>query len=275
MAGCRIVRPLAPMNTAEPLMMDAIRYHPLLLFVLSLLAMWLAARAGAYVRGRKSLEEEGLRQDFDVVQAATLTLLGLIIGFSFSMAIGRYDQRKNLEEEEANAIGTAYVRADLLPAADGDKLRPLLRDYLDQRILFYTIRDIEQLAAMDARTSRLQAELWATIRGPAAAHPTPIVGLVVVAINDVINAQGYSQAAFWNRIPAAAWGLMLAMALCANFLIGYGSRNSRMGYALLFVLPLVVGISFMLIADIDTPRRGLIHVLPQNLMSLAESLRPR
>lgn len=263
------------MNPVEPLMMDPIRYHPLLLFVLSLLAMWLAARAGSYVRGRKSLEDEGLRQDFDVVQAATLTLLGLIIGFSFSMAIGRYDQRKNLEEAEANAIGTAYVRADLLPAADGDRLRPLLRDYLDQRILFYTIRDFDQVAPMDARTARLQSELWATIRGPAATHPTPIVGLVVVAINDVINAQGYSQAAFWNRIPAAAWGLMLAMALCANFLIGYGSRNSRMGYALLFVLPLVVGISFMLIADIDTPRRGLIHVLPQNLMSLAESLRPR
>ncbi len=275
MADRRLDRPFLPLNPPESISMEAIRYHPLLLFVLSLVVMWLAARAGAFVRGKRTLQEEGIREDFDVVQAATLTLLGLIIGFSFSMAIGRYDQRKNLEEEEANAIGTAYVRADLLPAADGDKLRPLLRDYLDQRILFYTVRDSDQIATMDARTARLQGELWATIRAPAAAHPTPIVGLAVVAINDVINSQGYSQAAFWNRIPAAAWGLMLAMAVCANFLVGYGSRNSRMGYALLFVLPVVVAISFMLIADIDAPRRGLILVVPQNLQSLAESLRPR
>ena len=66
------------------------------------------------------------REDFGVVQAATLTLLGLIIGFSFSMAIGRYDQRKNYEEAEANAIGTEYVRAGLLPAADATKVRAQL-----------------------------------------------------------------------------------------------------------------------------------------------------
>ena len=73
--------------------------------------------------------------------AATLTLLGLIIGFSFSMAISRYDQRKNYEEAEANAIGTEYVRADLLPAADAERMHGLLRNYLDQRVLFYQTRD--------------------------------------------------------------------------------------------------------------------------------------
>ena len=86
---------------------------------------------------RLSLETEA-REDFNVIRAATLTLLGLLIGFSFSMAIGRYDQRKNYEEEEANAIGTEYFRADLLPAADAAKVRALLLDYLDQRVLFYS-----------------------------------------------------------------------------------------------------------------------------------------
>jgi hypothetical protein len=67
--------------------------------------------------------EEDIREDFGVIQTATLTLLGLIIGFTFSMAVGRYEQRKNYEEAEANAIGTEYVRADLLPGADAARVR--------------------------------------------------------------------------------------------------------------------------------------------------------
>ena len=92
-------------------------------------------------------------------------------------------------------------------------------------------------------------------------------------MNDVLNSQGYTQAAWWNRIPTAAWGLMLLIAICSNLLVGYGARSSRTGKPLLLVLPLVVSISFFLIADIDSPRGGVIHANPQNLMSLSESLR--
>ena len=74
--------------------------------------------------------------DFGLILAATLTLLALIIGFSFSMATARYDQRKNYEEQEANAIGTEYVRADLLSPVEAAKVRSLLGSYLDQRVLF-------------------------------------------------------------------------------------------------------------------------------------------
>ena len=96
-------------------------HYPLLVLALSFITMWLSVRSGrSFLRRRYKLSEE-MREDFNVIQAATLTLLALIIGFSFSMAISRYDQRKNLEEEEANAIGTEYVRADLLSAADGAK----------------------------------------------------------------------------------------------------------------------------------------------------------
>ncbi len=252
--------------------MEYLRYHPLLLFVVSFLLMLAVAAFGSYLHLRKGDLDDGTRQDFDVVLAATLTLLGLIIGFSFSMAISRYDQRKNLEEEEANAIGTAYVRADLLPAADGARMRPLLRDYLDERIKFYLTRDEVLLKDIGSRTTKLQNELWAAVRAPATAQPSPITALVVVSINDVLNSQGYTQAAWWNRIPTAAWSLMGAMALCCNFLVGYGTRGKG-GLKLLLVLPLVVGIAFLLIADIDSPRRGIIHVTPQNLHSLVESLK--
>ena len=97
----------------------------------------LSALIGASFLMRQRKLEEDIREDFGVILAATLTLLGLIIGFSFSMAMSRYDQRKNYEAAEANAIGTEYVRADLLPASDAAKVRALLRDYLDQRVLFY------------------------------------------------------------------------------------------------------------------------------------------
>ena len=215
--------------------------------------------------------EEKERSDFGIVLGAALTLLGLIIGFSFSMAVNRYDQRKNYEEAEANAIGTEYVRADLLPAADAAQVQELLRKYTDLRVRFYTTRDDSRLAKAYADTAQLQNELWSKVQGVAANQPTPVVALALSGMNDVLNSQGYTQAAWWNTIPVAAWILMIAIAMCCNFLIGYGAhRNGRL---LFFIVPFVVSLSFFLIADIDSPRRGVIKVAPQNLMALAQSLR--
>lgn len=245
---------------------------PLFVLVVTFFGLWLSAWIGTIFSRRRRNVDEGAREDFGVILAATLTLLGLIIGFSFSMAISRYDQRKNLEEAEANAIGTEFVRADLLPAADAAKVRALLGTYLDQRVIFYTTRDEQQLREINAKTAQLQAELWSVVKVPAMAQPTPVMALAVAGMNDVLNSQGYTQAAWWNRIPHAAWGLMAAMAICCNLLIGYGAHNAKMEARLLLVLPLVVALSFFLIADIDSPRGGVIRVSPQNLLSLAASL---
>ena len=245
--------------------------YPIIFFFVSFVTLFLSAWAGATLFRRRKLED-GAREDFGVIQAATLTLLGLILGFSFSMAISRYDHRKNLEEEEANAIGTEFLRADLLPAADAAKVKALLRDYTEQRIAFYRTRDQEEYRQITLRTAKLQGELWSAVQVPAVAHPTPLSALAVAGMNDVLNSQGYTQAAWWNRIPGSAWGLMIAMAICCNVLIGYGARNFNAERWLLLVLPLVVSITFMLIADIDSPRGGLIRVHPQNLTNLHESL---
>jgi hypothetical protein len=188
------------------------------------------------------------------------------------MAISRYDQRKNYEEAEANAVGTEYVRADLLPAADTAKVRALLGTYLNQRVLFYTTRDPHQLSQIDSQTAQLQAELWAAVRAPVVAQPTPLGALAVAGMNDVLNSQGYTQAAWWNRIPTAAWGLMAAIAICCNLLVGYGVRGQKASPPLLLVLPLVASIAFFLIAEIDSPRGGVIRVSPQNLIRLSEPL---
>jgi hypothetical protein len=190
------------------------------------------------------------------------------------MAVSRYDQRKNYEEEETNAIGTEYVRADLLPPASADKVRSLLSKYLHQRILFYTNRDARELAQINDATARLQAELWSSVHVAASGQPSPVVALAVSGMNDVLNSQGYTQAAWWNRIPVEGWALMVLIAGCANALLGYGARESQTNRTLLLVLPLMISIAFFLIADIDTPRRGLIRVSPQNLISLSHSLHP-
>jgi hypothetical protein len=212
------------------------------------------------------------REAFGVILAATLTLLGLIIAFTFSMALNRYDQRKNLEEEEANAIGTEYVRANLLADAEAAKVRELLRAYLHERVLFYTVREKPQLDETNARTAKLQDELWRVIRAPVAAQPTPIAALVAHGMNDVFNSQGYTQAAWWNRIPDAAWLLMAAIAIWTNALVGYGTVASKARRSMLLFLPLAIAIAFALIADIDAPRGGGIRVHPLNLESLARSL---
>jgi hypothetical protein len=253
--------------------MNDLTHYPLLVFALSFIALWLSAWFGALLRRGRGDPAGDFSQDYGIVLGATLTLLGLVIGFTFSMAINRYDQRKNYEEAEANAIGTEYVRANLLPATDASRVQDLLRKYLDQRISFYET-DAQQLGAIDATTANLQNALWSAVLAPAAAQPTPLAALAVAGMNDVLNSQGYTQAAWWNRIPDAAWLLMLAIAVVSSWLIGFGSHNTREGSRLLLVLPLVVSIAFMLIADIDTPRHGLITVKPQNLISLADSLRP-
>jgi hypothetical protein len=247
--------------------------YPLLLFVSSFVALWASTRIGASSHGSKWLLDKEARQDLGVIQAATLSLLGLIIGFSFSMTTGRYDQRKNYEAAEANAIGTEYVRADLLPAPEAMQVRALLVHYLDQRVLFYSTRDEKLARQANVRTSQLQSELWGAILPAAAARPTPLAAVAVTGMNDVLNSQAYAQASWWNRIPTAAWILMITVALIGTFLVGLGMHDVQVRGRLVFVLPGVLSITFFLIADIDSPRHGVIHVRPQNLDSLVAALR--
>jgi len=248
--------------------------HPILTFVVTIVVLWVSSRVGTVLRIRRSEMVEEERGDYGVLLAAMLTLLGLIIGFSFSMAGSRYDQRKNLEEEEANAIGTEYARADLLPADSVEKVRGLLRSYLEQRILFYTTHSGDQLRRINAATAKLQGELWDAVKAPAITDRSSVAALTVSGMNDVLNSQGYTQAAWWNRIPFGAWGLMWVIAVCCNVMIGFYIRPKD-PKQIQFIMPIVIAVAFLLLADIDSPRRGIINVHPQNLISLADSLGPR
>ena len=254
----------------EKTQLNSILKLPHAVFAFSIVALWLSVQIGAFLAREIRPVQEEEREDLNLVISSSLTLLALIIGFSFSMAVSRYDQRKDYEEEEANAIGTEYVRADLLPAADATQVRQLLTQYLDQRLLFYTVHDQHQLEAVDSETEKLQNDMWSIVQGAAKVGPTPTLALAIAGMNDVLNRQGYTQAAWRNRIPVGAWALMVALSICCSLLIGYSAH--RKGFRLSIVLPFVVSLAFFLIADIDSPRQGIIRVAPQNLVSLSQSL---
>lgn len=245
--------------------------HPLFLFGVTFLLLWLAAWIGMAIRSRQHAFPESMRADYGTIVGATLTLLGLLIGFTFSMATTRYDLRKSLEEEEANAIGTEYVRVDFLPAGNASQVQALLRQYTDLRIRFYTARDQAELRRISADTVSMQNQMWAMVAAGAKLQASPLSALASSGMNDVVNSQGYTQAAWWNRIPIAAWSLMFLIAVLSNLLLGYGMHGRTV--VLSVVLPLAVSISFFLIADIDSPRGGVIRVQPQNLYAFAETLK--
>ena len=252
--------------------MVSVLNYPLIVFVITVFVLWLGAWLGGWLnRRQRVLSDDDARTDFGVVQTATLTLLGLIIGFSFSMATGRYDLRKGYEEAEANAIGTEYVRTDLLPPDEGARAKALLREYTAERIRFYTSQNWDDIDEIRAATGKIQDKLWTAASATANLQPTPVRALVVAGMNDVLNSEGYTQAAWWNRIPMGAWCLMFAIALFSNFLLGFGAR--KVYPKMLAVLPLVVGVAFFLIADIDSPRGGVIRVVPQNLLRLQAGLK--
>lgn len=254
--------------------MDNITDHPIILFLLSFVLLWSSNYIGqTFIRRGRDLDDDA-RESFTVIQGATLTLLCLIIGFSFSMAINRYDLRKTYEEAEANSISTQYLRTDYLPAAPNLTSKALLARYLDQRILFYITRDSKHLAEVNYQTNQLESILWAELLVPVSQHCDSISALVVSGLNDVLNSAGYTQAAWWNRTPQAAWLLMLIIAVCSCTLVGYGSKQNENGKIMTLILPLVISFSFMLIADIDSPRGGIIQVKPLNLYKLERKLLP-
>jgi hypothetical protein len=145
-----------------------------------------------------------------------------------------------------------------------------MKSYVDQRILFYETRSDHELRQINARTAELQAEMWSAASTSVEALPSPMATFVLGGMNEVLNSQGYTQAAWWNRIPIAAWILLITISIFCNLLIGYDAPERRALF--LLILPIALSISLYLIADIDSPRRGIILVQPQNLESLAETL---
>lgn len=246
--------------------------HPVELFVLVTLVLLLAHELGYRLRAfAKRRDEEDWEKEVHQTRNQLAILLSLLIGFTLSMALSRFDQRKDLVLEESNAIGTAYLRAAMQAEPIRSAAPGLFRDYVDARLaVFGTMSDIDENSTEVKRARQIQDELWSQATAAAQQAPTPIMGLYVSALNDVIDLDAKRVAARRNRVPQDIWALMAVLAILTSVIIGYGQRH-RAALAT-FIPVLTVAIAMSLIADLDSPVNGLIQVSQQSMQMLSDDL---
>jgi len=150
--------------------------HPALFLVGTLFLFWLASVLGSWVRVRRELGAE--KDSFKTVQGAVLTLTGLLLGFTFSMAVNRYEHRRDLEIQEADAIGTLWQRSATLTEPTRSEEQRLIREYVPARVEFLASGDsMTRLQASLDQTAVLQGRMWVIASDYAHSHPDSITSL--------------------------------------------------------------------------------------------------
>jgi uncharacterized protein YqgC (DUF456 family) len=246
-----------------------------LVFAATIAVFLLSARVGvllgARVRARTGSSEF---TELGTTVGGLLGLMGLLLAFTFGMAGERFDRRKTLVIEEANAIGTAWLRTDLIPEPQRTQARDALREYTQARL------DAAALSKPDealARSERIHVVLWSTAAASAAAAPTPPVALFVAAVNEVIDMHARRvAAALRNPIPPAIFGTLYAVAVLVLGALGYsrGLTGDRSTVATV-VLSLVLAVVILLILDLDRPYEGLLTVSQQAMQDVRSMMGPR
>jgi hypothetical protein len=243
------------------------------ILIISLLLLALA-QAGFHVAKRRHREPtEGHKSQITGIQTSVLGLLALLLGFTFAMALGRYDSRRNLVLQEANAIGTTYLRASFLPETHKKAVEDLLRRYVDVRIPLYDRgTSPARLQSLEEQSANLQHELWAHVVAAAGESPSPVTATIINALNETIDLDASRLHALRSHVPGAAWLLVLFVASVGCYLTGYAAGISKTQSAFSTVLlPLLVAIVVTLISDLDAPRQGLIGISKQPLLDLQKS----
>ena len=233
-------------------------------FLAVVILLWSGTLVGGLLRTRRQqvLAEEV--STFKTLESAVLALLGLLLGFTFAMGVNRYDLRKNLEIAEANDIINLWHRTDLLPDPVRSAEQALLRQYIPVRLDFLGAgTDEVRINRSLAQTGELQAQMWHSISSYATTQRDPLTAQFVASLADVTAITESRTAAFENRIPVTAWGMLLFIAFAASVLVGVGIGTRSQ--ALRFVLPIVVGCALSLTLDLDSPRSGLIRVHQHSL----------
>jgi hypothetical protein len=237
--------------------------------LLVLLSIEFGYRLGSY---RHKYWEQEKESPVGSMVAATLGLLAFLLAFTFGLASTRFDARKELLLEEANAIGTCYLRAGTLPE-DGDKIRTLLREYVDVRLDALKSGKVVQGAR---RSEELQSQLWAQAELLTKKNPGSIaVGLFIQSLNDVIDFHAKRVwAGFYNRIPGAIWIALYSVAVLGFAAMGYhgglaGTSRSLAILAVAFTFSVVLWV----IADLDRPLEGALEVNQQPMIDLWNSMK--
>jgi hypothetical protein len=258
------------MQGNEPL--DAIPLWAL--FGTTVLLIYLAIEAGFRLgRWRHRRAEHERETSVGAIAAAILGLLAFLLAFTFGMAASRFETRRELVLDEANAIGTTYLRAALVPEPNRTAIRTLLREYVDLRLA-----GVESETAVTAleRSEKLQGRLWEQAVIVAKKNPTPITGLFIQSLNEVIDLHAKRVTmGIRNRIPMPIWGALYFTAILAMVGVGYyeGLTSTTRSLATLVLVVTFSGVLWLL-ADLDRPQEGLIKVSQQAMIDLRKSMTP-
>jgi hypothetical protein len=209
---------------------------------------------------RRAAGRANFAEGTSAIETSLFALLGLLIAFSISGGEARLDARRHLVVEEANAIGTAYLRLDLMPAATQAGLRGQFRDYVDARIAYYDhLLQLDQARADHARAGELQRRLWTEASTAAMSTPDTRPAMIALpAINEMIDVTTARDAAQWMHVPIALFALLIALALACGFFAGLGmSKNPRPNKIHIVAFAGTLALTAYVIANIEFPRVGL------------------
>jgi CDP-diglyceride synthetase len=248
----------------------------LIIAIVLFLMLIIATAVGYLVGSRQASDTNDVnRSQFSTIQGAVLGLLALLLGFTFAMTLSRFDTRKNLVLEEANAIGTTYLRAQLLPEPYNTEVSALLHQYVDVRLEFYNAGiDEKRLRAANEQTDLLHRQLWSRVKKAAKVDSHSITtGLFIQSLNEVIDLHEKRITAMRNHVPDSVILLLFIVAILTLGLTGYGSglTGKRHFFVTTTVAILIVAVIYLII-DLDRPRRGLIKVSQQSMIDLRESI---
>lgn len=195
------------------------------------------------------------------VEAAVLALLGLLLGFQFAGAAGRLDARRQLVLREANAIGTAYLRVDLLSDDDQAALRPMFRDYTTLRVRMVKARYATDAVAIDAEARALQGAIWSRSVAACQKAPSPATqSLVLTSLNDMIDVTSERMVAAHTHTPIPVVLLLVTVAALSAFLVGYSTHGPSRPWLVRVLFTVVVVGTLYVTFDMEFPRSGLIQV---------------
>ena len=229
------------------------------LFLGMLLLVELGRRVGAR---RLADDPEGARAGVGAVEGAVYGLLGLLIAFTFSGAAARFDARRQLIVEEANDIGTAYLRLDLLPAEPRAQLQEKFRRYVDSRLETYRkLPDLRAAEAELARSVGLQNEIWTLALNSARAEAPPATMLLLPALNQMIDITTTRTAAARLHPPSVVFLMLGVLALVSSLLAGYGMAGgkTRSWLHMLAYAAITTG-GVYVILNLEYPRLGFIRI---------------
>jgi hypothetical protein len=238
-------------------------------------ALMLTATEAGFRLGRKleARTPENIKSQISTVEAAILGILALLLGFTVSMAVSRFETRKQLVLEEADAIGTSSLRVQLLPAPAGPEIQSLLRRYVDVRVQYGTTgNNLARLEDLNRQTTRLQTEFWTRTAAYAQQDPNPVrVGLLLQSLNEAIDLAEARWMAFQNHVPESVIYVNATVGLLSAMLVGYSfGVNGRRNIFSMFMLAVSITLVLAVIIDLDRPRSGSIRVSQQPMIDLLQ-----